>query len=105
MSHPDDAMNISRNQLEITSLQCANIDDHINLGRAVVNGCLRFKGFYFRCRCPQWKTNYRTDFNLRALQQLRTQTYPSGVHTHRSEIMFARFKTELRNFLLRSIWF
>src|SRR5688572_32133698 len=88
MSHPDDAMNISRNQLEITSLQCANIDDHINLGRTMLNGCLCLEGFYFRCGCSQWKANHCTDFNLRSLQELRTQTYPGGVRSeeHTSEL-------------------
>jgi hypothetical protein len=103
MCHVDNTADILRDQLKVTCLQCTNIDDHIDLSRAMVNGILRFEGLHFGRGRAEWETDHCANFNLRSLQKLRTETHPGGIHTYRSEIMFTRLKTKLCNFLLRGI--
>ena len=58
----DHAANIFCDRLQITCFQRANVDDHIDLGRALPDGSFCFEGFGFRGCCPQRKTDHCADF-------------------------------------------
>ncbi len=50
-------------QFQVTRLECADVDDHIDLGGAVIHGILGFKHFYFWSGGSQRKTDHRANFD------------------------------------------
>jgi len=87
----DHAANIALHQVKVAGFERANVNHHVDFGRAVVDGAEGFKHLHVGRGGPEREANDGADLDRRAVEQLRAQFHPAGVDAHRGEVVLARF--------------
>src|SRR5204862_5789543 len=72
----------------------ADVDDHIDLARAVSDRSPGLAGFHVRSRSPERKSNDRADADAASIQEMRSQEHPGGVDTDVGELEVERLATQ-----------
>ena len=62
---------VARHPGEVASLERADVDNHIDLGRAISQRGLRLVYFRFRRCSPERESDHRADFDIRTAQEVR----------------------------------
>jgi hypothetical protein len=88
-----------------TTAERADVDHHVDLCRAVVNGTPGLVVFDIGRRRPEGKTGNRTHTCGAAAQQSRCEGYPVRVDADGRKAVLARLGAELFNLLLRGVGF
>ena len=100
---PDHRFDVALHRAKVAGLQRADVDDHVDLRRAVEDGPPRLVGLDVRSRRAQRKPDDGADADAAAAQERRGGGDPGRVHAHRREVELRRFPAELLDLRPRRI--
>ena len=99
----DDIAQFAQNIGVVAILETADIHDHIDLLRVVVDGGFGFKPFCVGVGRPEWETDDRCHFDVAAIQKMTCLNHPRSVHANGVEAVLASLVTEFPDILERGV--
>src|SRR5690606_30285226 len=97
------AFDVAYDSAVVPRFEGADVDDHIDLGSAVVYRSPSLKGFGLREVGPKGKTGHRADFHGAALQKPRRKRNVHRLHTNRSEAVLQSLLAEPAHVVFRGV--
>ncbi len=91
----DDGSDVAIDDVILAALERADVDDHVDFGRAIANRTARFERFGFAHVRPEWKADYRANFDRGTAEQTRAVPHVVWIDAHGSEAELFCFLAQL----------
>jgi uncharacterized repeat protein (TIGR01451 family) len=85
-------------RLQVAALERADVQHHVNFGRAVLDSKLRLVSLHLRRGRAEGEADNGTHRHVAALEQVGAQRHVGAVDADRGEVVLARFPAQLRDF-------